>query len=225
MAWLEQSIDGWEAELEPLKTFILPGGSPAAAASALGTDGQSPGGASWWSRLPPSEPIRGEVIRYVNRLSDALFVAARAANQLAGVPDVPGSSRVEPDRMFTNPVSQGVLRWRTNISLAPTWKARECRSNARAAGRSCLTGCLIVFVILVGDRDTDWLLDFAELARTGRRRLRPEGIRQGVEASQLPAAEKQEIMVQVERVATAFRENADFEEQLGNLVQKLVQSP
>ena len=38
--------------------------------------------------LAADVPIRGEVIRYVNRLSDALFVAARAANRLAGVPDV-----------------------------------------------------------------------------------------------------------------------------------------
>ena len=74
-------------QLAPLRTFILPGGSPAAAHLH-------------WARtvcrraerlvveLAASEPIRGEVIRYVNRLSDALFVAARAANRLAGVPDV-----------------------------------------------------------------------------------------------------------------------------------------
>jgi cob(I)alamin adenosyltransferase len=39
-------------------------------------------------RLAASEPIRGEVVRYINRLSDALFVAARKANRLAGVTDV-----------------------------------------------------------------------------------------------------------------------------------------
>jgi cob(I)alamin adenosyltransferase len=87
-AWLEQSIDGWEQMLTPLKTFILPGGSAAAAQLH-------------WARtvcrraerlvveLSARESIRGEVLRYVNRLSDALFVAARAANQLVGVPDVP----------------------------------------------------------------------------------------------------------------------------------------
>ncbi|MEX2093351.1 MAG: cob(I)yrinic acid a,c-diamide adenosyltransferase [Pirellulales bacterium] len=87
IAWLEQAIDGWEQSLAPLRTFILPGGSPATAYLH-------------WARtvcrraerlvveLAASEPIRGEVSRYVNRLSDALFVAARAANQLMGVPDV-----------------------------------------------------------------------------------------------------------------------------------------
>ncbi len=87
IAWLEQAIDGWEQSLAPLRTFILPGGSPATAHLH-------------WARtvcrraerlvvkLAANEPLRGEVIRYVNRLSDALFVAARAANHLAGVPDV-----------------------------------------------------------------------------------------------------------------------------------------
>lgn len=88
VAWLEQSIDGWEQSLAPLKTFVLPGGSAAAAYFH-------------WARtvcrraerivveLAEQERIRGEVLRYVNRLSDALFVSARAANQLLSVPDVP----------------------------------------------------------------------------------------------------------------------------------------
>jgi cob(I)alamin adenosyltransferase len=88
VAWLEKSIDGWEQDLPPLKTFILPGGSAAAARLH-------------WARtvcrraerlvveLATKETIRGEVLRYVNRLSDALFVAARAANQISEVPDVP----------------------------------------------------------------------------------------------------------------------------------------
>ncbi|MGD9632613.1 MAG: cob(I)yrinic acid a,c-diamide adenosyltransferase [Pirellulales bacterium] len=88
VAWLEQSIDGWEQSLAPLKTFVLPGGSAAAAHLH-------------WARtvcrraermiveLAERQSIRGEVLRYVNRLSDALFVAARAANLLLSVPDVP----------------------------------------------------------------------------------------------------------------------------------------
>jgi cob(I)alamin adenosyltransferase len=86
VAWLEQAIDDWEKDLEPLQTFILPSGCPAAAQLH-------------WARtvcrraerlvvrLAASEPVRGELLRYVNRLSDALFVAARTANRLAGVPD------------------------------------------------------------------------------------------------------------------------------------------
>jgi cob(I)alamin adenosyltransferase len=87
IAWLEESIDAWEQDLAPLRTFILPGGSPAAAHLH-------------WARtvcrraerlvveLAARESIRGEVVRYLNRLSDALFVAARAANGLAGIDDV-----------------------------------------------------------------------------------------------------------------------------------------
>ncbi len=92
VAWLEQTIDAWEQNLPPLRTFILPGGAPSAAHLH-------------WARtvcrraerlvveLAASEPLRGEILRYVNRLSDALFVAARTANRLAGVPDVAWNQR------------------------------------------------------------------------------------------------------------------------------------
>ena len=87
VAWLEQVIDAWEADLPPLKTFILPGGSTAAAhlhwARTVSRRAER-----LVVRLAASEPIRGEVIRYMNRLSDALFIAARTANRLAGVTDV-----------------------------------------------------------------------------------------------------------------------------------------
>jgi cob(I)alamin adenosyltransferase len=38
--------------------------------------------------LAAAEPVSGEVVQYINRLSDLLFVLARAVNQAAGVPDV-----------------------------------------------------------------------------------------------------------------------------------------
>lgn len=87
VVWLEQAIDAWEADLSPLKTFILPGGS-AAAAHLHWARTVSRRAERLIVRLAASEPIRGEVIRYINRLSDALFIAARAANRLAGVTDV-----------------------------------------------------------------------------------------------------------------------------------------
>jgi cob(I)alamin adenosyltransferase len=83
---LEQWIDRLEAELPPLRRFILPGGSPAGAALhlarticrraerrvvALGADG-----------------VESGLLAYVNRLSDFLFVAARAVNRRAGVPEL-----------------------------------------------------------------------------------------------------------------------------------------
>jgi cob(I)alamin adenosyltransferase len=86
VARIEQWIDRLEAELPPLRRFILPGGSAAGAALhlarticrraerrivLLGTD-----------EVPP------ELLAYVNRLSDFLFVVARAVNRRAGVPEL-----------------------------------------------------------------------------------------------------------------------------------------
>ena len=82
VARLEQLIDRLEAELTPLRRFILPGGSPAGA----------------WLHLARTVCRRAErrvvalgskaidpiLVVYLNRLSDLLFVIARAANQRAG---------------------------------------------------------------------------------------------------------------------------------------------
>lgn len=94
----------------------------------------------------------------------------------------------------------------------------------KSGWRSCLTGCLVVFVILIVIAvligfwiSRNWR-DWAATAAT-------EGIRQGISSSQLPAQEQQEIMVQVDRVAKAFREKTMSAEQLGKLAQTLVQSP
>jgi cob(I)alamin adenosyltransferase len=82
---LEQWIDAAEAELPPLRRFVLPGGTPAGAALhlartvcrraerhivGLGADAVGP-----------------DLLAYVNRLSDLLFVLARLANARAGAPD------------------------------------------------------------------------------------------------------------------------------------------
>jgi cob(I)alamin adenosyltransferase len=85
--FLEKALAAWNEGLAPLKEFILPGGSRAAAAAhlartvcrraersvvALGRQDQV------------SEPVR----QYLNRLSDLLFVAGRVLNRAAGVGDV-----------------------------------------------------------------------------------------------------------------------------------------
>lgn len=88
---LELAIDDADAACEPLKSFVLPGGSPQAAALHLSrtvcrraeratlevTDG----------------PVRSEVLVYLNRLSNLLFALARRANAMAGVHDVPWKPR------------------------------------------------------------------------------------------------------------------------------------
>jgi cob(I)alamin adenosyltransferase len=76
VTWLEQACDEVNAQLEPLRSFVLPGGTPAAAhlhvcrtvcrraeRRALLVEGANP-----------------EIVRYLNRLSDLLFILSRAAN-------------------------------------------------------------------------------------------------------------------------------------------------
>ena len=85
--WLEHACDEVNATLEPLRSFVIPGGTPAAAqlhvcrtvcrraerrAIAVGEDGSA------------------EAVRYLNRLSDLLFILGRAANK------EPGAGQSEP---------------------------------------------------------------------------------------------------------------------------------
>jgi cob(I)alamin adenosyltransferase len=87
VAALESDIDRWQRELAPLRNFILPGGSHAAALLHL---------ARCICRraernivaLAANEPVAANLLAYVNRLSDLLFVLARATNHTAGVADV-----------------------------------------------------------------------------------------------------------------------------------------
>ena len=90
-AWaveLEQAIDAFEQELPPLRQFILPGGSPLAAALHLAR-AVCRRAERRVVALHRREPVEAEVLVYLNRLSDFLFVAARAANQRAGVEEQP----------------------------------------------------------------------------------------------------------------------------------------
>jgi cob(I)alamin adenosyltransferase len=86
---LEQTIDALEAALEPLVQFILPGGVPAAAHLHLARTVCRRA-----ERLvvelshKPGESVAGSVLVYLNRLSDLLFVLARAVNNRASKGDV-----------------------------------------------------------------------------------------------------------------------------------------
>jgi len=84
---LEADIDALEAGLDPLRSFILPGGSPAASAlhAARTVCRRAERDVV---RLGAVEAIDPVLLKYVNRLSDFLFVAARAANQAEGVADI-----------------------------------------------------------------------------------------------------------------------------------------
>jgi cob(I)alamin adenosyltransferase len=73
---LEQILDRFNQDLPPLKEFILPGGGPAAAACHLARAICRRAERRCWS-LARVESIAPEVTRYLNRLSDLLFVLAR----------------------------------------------------------------------------------------------------------------------------------------------------
>jgi len=73
---LENQLDGFNANLPRLKEFILPGGSPAAAACHLARTIVRRAERRVYT-LAATDPVRPEALRYLNRLSDLLFVVAR----------------------------------------------------------------------------------------------------------------------------------------------------
>ena len=91
---LEEEIDGMNADLAPLTSFILPGGSPAVAALHLARAVVRRAERATVA-LAEAEPVNGQALAYLNRLSDHLFVAARweAARAGGDVLWVPGATR------------------------------------------------------------------------------------------------------------------------------------
>jgi cob(I)alamin adenosyltransferase len=95
-ARVEADIDALNKDLKPLKSFILPGGSPAAAALHLArTVTRRAERLMVALAQNPDEHVNREGIRYINRVSDFLFVAGRVVNDNgnADVLWVPGQNR------------------------------------------------------------------------------------------------------------------------------------
>ena len=94
VTWLEQQIDRLNADLEPLNSFILPGGSPAASYLHLArtVTRRAERDATALAEL---ETVGTQPVRYLNRLSDLLFVMARHENDQGrrDVLWVPGANR------------------------------------------------------------------------------------------------------------------------------------
>jgi cob(I)alamin adenosyltransferase len=84
IAEMEQTIDQFLSELEPLKEFILPGGSQAGATLHLARTVARRAERAVVA-LAAREEINAQALAYLNRLSDLLFVLARVANRRAGV--------------------------------------------------------------------------------------------------------------------------------------------
>lgn len=94
--WLESSIDAWNADLPALESFVLPGGSELASWLHLART-VCRGAERATVALADLDELNPQVIPYLNRLSDLLFVAARVAND-GGASDVlwvPGKHRDE----------------------------------------------------------------------------------------------------------------------------------
>jgi len=93
---LEAEIDEMNSELKPLKSFVLPGGSPASAALHVARTVSRRAEREMVALAAlPDEPVSAAALKYINRLSDFLFVAGRYVND-RGRSDilwVPGQNR------------------------------------------------------------------------------------------------------------------------------------
>jgi cob(I)alamin adenosyltransferase len=78
--WIEERIDAFNAALAPLDSFVLPGGSPAAAhlhhARTIARRAER-----YMTEIAYQEPVNPAALKYANRLSDLLFVLARYLNE------------------------------------------------------------------------------------------------------------------------------------------------
>jgi cob(I)alamin adenosyltransferase len=122
--WLESAIDARNAALPPLTSFILPGGSEGAArvhlARAITRRAERAAVA-----LAAAEPVNPSALAYLNRLSDYLFVLARALNA--------GATRSGCRAPAANAKETGACR-PLPLSVPGRW-ARDCASHG--AGRAC----------------------------------------------------------------------------------------
>lgn len=84
---LETQLDAWNEQLTPLKEFILPGGTRAAAYCHLARTVCRRAERTLHA-LDAEEKLMAASLQYINRLSDLLFVLCRVLNQEAGIQDV-----------------------------------------------------------------------------------------------------------------------------------------
>jgi len=85
-------MDAMDADLEPMRNFILPGGHPAVSQAHICRT-VCRRAERRVVQLTASDPIPEVIVRYLNRLSDLLFVMARHLGHLHGVADIPWKPR------------------------------------------------------------------------------------------------------------------------------------
>ena len=94
---LEQGIDEMETKLSPLKSFILPTGTVSAAHLHFARNVVRKAEIALIELVDAGEVIRPEMIKFINRLSDYLFVMARLANALSRVDEIEWSGKLTDD--------------------------------------------------------------------------------------------------------------------------------
>jgi cob(I)alamin adenosyltransferase len=131
---MQREIDRMEATLPPLRNFVLPGGSPPAALLHLARAVARRAERGIVS-LARSEKVSPAVLVYVNRLSDYLFVAARAANRRSGSRETVWRGARRAPARETTPPARPKRAGRQTKSPARPGSAARAKSVPRAAGR------------------------------------------------------------------------------------------
>lgn len=93
IAWLEEQCDRFNAELKPLRSFILPGGAPATAFLHLARTVVRRSERSAWAALEAHDDVNPLTAKYLNRLSDLMFILCRIASAGDEILWKPGGTR------------------------------------------------------------------------------------------------------------------------------------
>lgn len=91
--WLEEQCDRFNADLKPLRSFVLPGGDPATAALHVARVTVRRAERSTWAALQAHDDMNALTAKYLNRLSDLLFIACRVAHAGEEILWKPGGTR------------------------------------------------------------------------------------------------------------------------------------
>ncbi|MEU7001305.1 cob(I)yrinic acid a,c-diamide adenosyltransferase [Nonomuraea sp. NPDC046570] len=93
VAWLESQCDRFNEELKPLRSFILPGGDPATAQLHVARVTVRRAERTAWSALAAHDDVNPLTAKYLNRLSDLLFILCRVAHAGQEILWKPGATR------------------------------------------------------------------------------------------------------------------------------------
>ncbi|KAB8197248.1 cob(I)yrinic acid a,c-diamide adenosyltransferase [Nonomuraea phyllanthi] len=91
--WLEEQCDRFNAKLKPLRSFVLPGGDPGTAALHVARVTVRRAERTTWAALQAHDDMNVLTAKYLNRLSDLLFIACRVAHDGEEILWKPGGTR------------------------------------------------------------------------------------------------------------------------------------